>query len=152
MGLINPCIQCGACCAFFRVSFFWEETTTATPDGVPNELTEEVDEFIQCMQGTNHPSPRCIALQGKIGEKVGCSIYQNRSTTCRDFGLHCEENHLFIDNENLTRCNEARKAWNLPPLTRAQIRFLQNYQPVRQPPAFKHKGYPKKIIKRITHF
>ncbi len=23
----NPCINCGACCAYFRVSFYWAEST-----------------------------------------------------------------------------------------------------------------------------
>ncbi|MBB8903342.1 YkgJ family cysteine cluster protein, partial [Escherichia coli] len=25
MSDLNPCITCGACCAFFRVSFYWAE-------------------------------------------------------------------------------------------------------------------------------
>lgn len=124
MGLENPCVLCGACCAFFRVSFYWEETNAACTNGVPTELTEEVNEFLQCMKGTNQPMPRCVALQGQIGEKVGCLIYDQRSSPCRDFGLHYENGCLITDAENLARCNEARKAWNLPPLTRAQLRFF----------------------------
>ena len=134
MGLDNPCVQCGACCAFFRVSFYWEEVASANGEGVPAELTEEVDEFLQCMRGTNQPSPRCVALQCKIGEEVGCAIYAQRSSTCRDFGLHCEENALKCDGLNLTRCNQAREAWNLPPLTRTELREFSHYLAVRQAP------------------
>ncbi|HDH0840599.1 TPA: YkgJ family cysteine cluster protein, partial [Klebsiella pneumoniae] len=25
MSEINPCMTCGACCAYFRVSFYWAE-------------------------------------------------------------------------------------------------------------------------------
>ncbi|HBP8873638.1 TPA: YkgJ family cysteine cluster protein, partial [Escherichia coli] len=25
----NPCMRCGACCAFFRVSFYWAEADDA---------------------------------------------------------------------------------------------------------------------------
>ncbi|HDN1328034.1 YkgJ family cysteine cluster protein, partial [Escherichia coli] len=25
MSNLNPCMTCGACCAFFRVSFYWAE-------------------------------------------------------------------------------------------------------------------------------
>ncbi|MEA7465220.1 YkgJ family cysteine cluster protein, partial [Salmonella enterica subsp. enterica serovar Lubbock] len=23
MSVLNPCMTCGACCAYFRVSFYW---------------------------------------------------------------------------------------------------------------------------------
>jgi Fe-S-cluster containining protein len=135
MGLDNPCVQCGACCAFFRVSFYWEETTLANPQGVPQALTEKLSDFLQCMQGSNRPEPRCIALRGKIGEEVSCAIYAQRSSTCREFGLHLEQGCLDVDGENLIRCNVARKAWNLPPLARADLRLFAHYPPVRSAPA-----------------
>jgi hypothetical protein len=135
MALDNPCMQCGACCAFFRVSFYWEESSAGTADGVPTEFTSEVSDFLQCMKGTNQPSPRCVALTGKIGEKVGCKIYLKRSSTCRDFGLHLEDGKIVVNGENLIRCNEARKAWNLPPLTRTDLLRFLHYSPVRQVPA-----------------
>ncbi|MLR39642.1 YkgJ family cysteine cluster protein, partial [Salmonella enterica subsp. enterica] len=25
MSVLNPCMTCGACCAYFRVSFYWAE-------------------------------------------------------------------------------------------------------------------------------
>lgn len=135
MSLDNPCIQCGACCAFFRVSFYWEESSLANPEkGVPQTLTEELSEFLQCMKGTNQPHPRCVALCGKIGEKVSCSIYAQRSSSCREFGLHTEQGGLEANGENLIRCNEARKAWNLPPLTRTDLRLFAHFLPVRSAP------------------
>jgi Fe-S-cluster containining protein len=88
MGRGNPCIQCGACCAFFRVTFFWEEANPENSDSVPVEMTEPVNDLLQCMKGTNQPHPRCAALSGEIGNNVGCKIYERRSSVCREFGLH----------------------------------------------------------------
>ena len=127
----NPCVQCGACCAFFRVSFYWQEVSTSNHEGVPLEFTDKVSDFLQCMKGTDQPQSRCIALQGKIGEKVGCAIYDQRSSTCRDFGLHSENGQLTVDGFNLIRCNQARKAWNLPPLTRTDLRGFSHFLPIR---------------------
>ena len=30
MSNLNPCMTCGACCAFFRVSFYWAEANGET--------------------------------------------------------------------------------------------------------------------------
>ncbi|VEA73945.1 Flagellin N-methylase [Serratia rubidaea] len=82
--ILNPCVSCGACCAYFRVSFYWAEGD----DGggvVPSALTEPLTPFLRCMQGTNSKSPRCTALDGEIGRAVSCSIYLNRPTPCREF-------------------------------------------------------------------
>lgn len=62
---LNPCVNCGACCAHFRVSFYWSEAD----DGggvVPVELTEPLNLLMRNMRGTNQTSPRCVALQGKL--------------------------------------------------------------------------------------
>jgi uncharacterized protein len=147
MGTYNPCIQCGACCAFFRVSFFWEETSAVNPDGVPQEMTKELSEFLQCMQGTDQPAPRCIALSGKIGEEVGCTIYSRRSSTCYEFGLHLEHGDLQVDGENLIRCNQARQAWNLPPLTRSDLRRATHYPSIRQAPNPVHSSHKQHLIR-----
>ncbi|EER5964904.1 YkgJ family cysteine cluster protein, partial [Escherichia coli] len=37
----NPCMTCGACCAFFRVSFYWAEADDAGGK-VPVSLTEQI--------------------------------------------------------------------------------------------------------------
>jgi hypothetical protein len=86
----NPCLTCGACCAAFRVSFYWAETDRAQGGMVPLEMTEEVTPFRRAMRGTNQPYPRCIALQGPVGGLTNCVIYAHRSTTCRNFGLTWE--------------------------------------------------------------
>lgn len=55
-------------------------------------------------------TPRCIALAGAIGEEVKCTIYENRSSVCRDFDAS------WINGEQNERCDKARAAWGLPPL------------------------------------
>ena len=105
----NPCISCGACCGYFRVSFYWAEAE----DGggtVPLSLTEPLSPFLRCMQGTNCRSPHCAALEGEIGKAVSCDIYTNRPTPCREFAQSGEHG---MHNE---ACDRARARYNLPPL------------------------------------
>ncbi|NLA40964.1 MAG: YkgJ family cysteine cluster protein [Smithella sp.] len=106
---INPCITCGACCALFRASFYWAEADDAGGT-VPVDLTEQLNAFRRVMKGTNDPSPRCVALVGEIGRQIYCSIYDHRSSVCRDFPVAWENG---LPNE---RCDKARLAWGLPPL------------------------------------
>lgn len=44
MSDLNPCMSCGACCAYFRVSFYWAEADDAG-GSVPAQLTEPVTPF-----------------------------------------------------------------------------------------------------------
>lgn len=104
----DACYQCGACCASFRVSFYWGETD-AHPNGtVPDELTEPINPHYVAMIGTNvgrDAQPHCVALQGEVGRAAGCSIYAKRSSTCHDFA------------EGDERCQAARARHGLPRLT-----------------------------------
>ena len=106
----NPCVSCGACCAYFRASFYWGETTLSPGGTVPAELTQKLNEFRCVMRGTDGPTPRCIALLGEIGQSVRCSIYSLRSSVCRDFPFSWDNR---LPNE---RCDRARLAWGLAPL------------------------------------
>lgn len=77
------CQRCGACCAQFRVSFYWAEADDAPGGTVPVALTRPVGSLHRCMAGTEARPVRCIALQGEVGRAVGCGIYEQRSSTCR---------------------------------------------------------------------
>ncbi len=102
-------MSCGACCGYFRVSFYWAEAE----DGggtVPLCVTEPLTPFLRCMQGTNGKSPRCSALLGEIGKAVSCSIYLNRPSPCREFTQSGENG---VHNE---ACDRARACYQLPPL------------------------------------
>lgn len=116
MSTANPCLRCGACCAFYRVSFYWAEGEDATPGGVPLELTEKLNGFFCALSGTNQKQPRCAALEGAIGAGTRCAIYSRRPTPCRELQASWSQGEA---NE---RCDKARAAWGLPPLTRADWR------------------------------
>ncbi|WP_313046971.1 YkgJ family cysteine cluster protein [Atlantibacter hermannii] len=105
----NECLSCGACCAFFRVSFYWAEADDGGGQ-VPAQLTEPVTPFLRCMRGTNARAPRCVALQGEPGKTVSCAIYHQRPSPCREFSLS-GENGITHD-----ACNRARAHHGLPPL------------------------------------
>ncbi len=106
----NPCLACGACCAFFRVSFHWAESTAGKPQGVPEEMTSPVTPHRLAMLGTLSKPARCVALKGVLGEAVFCSIHPARSSPCRDFTASWENGVHNAD------CDRARAAHGLPPL------------------------------------
>ena len=103
----NPCLRCGACCAFFLVSFPSHETDQGAGGLVPFELTGESANSRRCMKGTETKQPRCIALGGTIGARVNCTIYKNRPSTCRAFRRSWEKN------EGNFLCDKARSAYGL---------------------------------------
>ncbi|HHO46961.1 MAG TPA: YkgJ family cysteine cluster protein [Desulfobacteraceae bacterium] len=112
MPTYNPCIACGACCAYFRASFYWTESDLAVPGGVPHILTDHLQTHFLVMKGTDSPHPRCIALKGVIGDSVSCAIYARRASVCRNFIPS------FQNGEANERCDRARARWGLPPLDR----------------------------------
>jgi Fe-S-cluster containining protein len=112
----NPCLSCGACCAVFRVSFYWREADEENGGIVPPEMTNHLTGFRLCMKGTNRSHPRCIALEGEIGCTVRCTIYNRRPSPCRNFGITFECGLWHAGIEDLMRCNRARAAWGLVPL------------------------------------
>jgi uncharacterized protein len=97
----NICRQCGACCAFFRVSFYWAE---ARQRGLPDSSVERLNAHLVSMAGTNRPEPRCCALQGAIGREVTCLVYPARPSPCRE--VHPGDE----------KCNQARARQGLAPL------------------------------------
>lgn len=111
----HPCMACGACCASFRVAFHWREAEINLSDitalNVPPDYTEDLDFERRCMKGTNKKhQPKCIALNGRIGQKVSCQIYSNRPSVCRRFEASYENGYPN------PRCDEARAKHGMPPL------------------------------------
>lgn len=102
---MNPCLTCGACCANFRVSFYWAEADPFLGGAVPVELTERISATRVAMQGTNGADPRCVALEGNVGCGVACRIYDQRPSPCREFEVGSEA------------CLRARRAKGLPDFT-----------------------------------
>jgi uncharacterized protein len=102
---MSACTACGACCACFRVDFSVHELQDQGGT-VPNGLAVDVTSSMARMRGTDHASPRCAALTGKLGEKIACGIYEWRPSPCREF------------EEGSDACNRARGKHGLPALDR----------------------------------
>lgn len=109
---LSVCEGCGACCAAYRVDFHPSELAkTAQSAGVPVEMAIVLTPKLMRMKGTDEASPRCVALTGEIGQRVGCSIYVNRPSPCHEFNPWAA---LGIVDE---ACNRARQRHGLPPIT-----------------------------------
>jgi len=110
----HPCLSCGACCAFFRVSFHWTETASES-HGVPMALTTQISPYMNAMNGTDQAKPSCVALKGVVGESVSCSIYEKRPDCCRTFQAS------FEDGSNNEACDRARLSKGLKVLQRSDF-------------------------------
>lgn len=111
MSVVNPCLSCGACCAHFRVSFYWSEAHPELGWGIPETLLANLNIYRCVMRGTDRPQPRCEALLGDVGHAVRCTIYEQRPSPCREFKMAWEEGQAN------TACDRARQAWGLPPIS-----------------------------------
>ncbi|HNC52116.1 MAG TPA: YkgJ family cysteine cluster protein [Accumulibacter sp.] len=99
---VVDCCNCGACCASFRVSFYWAE---ATARDLPDALVEQLTPWHACLSGTNAASPRCRALWGEVGERVRCTVYDRRPSPCHEIQAGDE------------KCTKARQTHRLPVIT-----------------------------------
>lgn len=95
------CQSCGACCAYFRVSFYWSETDAHPEGAVPQSMTKAISLHQVAMLGTTQKPERCVALAGELGQAVRCTIYEKRSSTCQAFAMGTEA------------CLQARKSHGL---------------------------------------
>lgn len=106
----HPCLSCGACCAYFRVSFHWSETAPELGGRVPAPLTEPLRAHERVMRGTNQAQPRCTALDAHIGVASRCTIHDRRPSACALMPASYEFG------EASAQCDKARIAHGLSPL------------------------------------
>ena len=79
--LPESCITCGACCSYTDPK--WIEVSGEDRKRLNNDdLIESGDVESYAMKQTKQG--KCVALQGKIGVKVSCSVYPNRPQVCCD--------------------------------------------------------------------
>ena len=109
----HPCLSCGACCAFFRVSFHWSEADSALGGQVPFDLTEPLRTHERVMRGTSQKEPRCIALDADIGRYSRCTIHDRRPSVCALVPASWEFG------EASAQCDKSRIAHGLHALTPA---------------------------------
>ena len=63
----NPCLDCGACCAHFRVSFYCGELAGEHGGWVPVDWVTQLTPLRACMKGTEMGHARCQALRASVG-------------------------------------------------------------------------------------
>jgi Fe-S-cluster containining protein len=98
-GADNPCLTCGACCAY---SENWPRFSTeddAALELIPKELINARGSGMRC------EADRCAALTGQIGEATSCAIYAIRPEVCRT----CQPGDA--------ECAMARRKFGLPVLS-----------------------------------
>ena len=109
MSEASPCLNCGACCSHFRVSFFWGECASSGGT-VPDDLVVQINPSRVAMIGTDQKPARCCSLEGEVGQATSCSIYEQRSSVCREFDSSWSQGVQNVD------CDAARAAFGLAPL------------------------------------
>lgn len=102
----NICLNCGACCAAYRVTFYWSE---AMELGLGEAYAEKLNSWRFCMSGTRHEPIRCRALQGEIGREVVCLVYSQRPSPCRELQPGDD------------KCNRARAKYGLIPMAPSPV-------------------------------
>ncbi|MGR0137637.1 YkgJ family cysteine cluster protein [Pseudomonas rhodesiae] len=109
MSEASPCLSCGACCSYFRVSFFWGECASSGGT-VPDDLVVQINPTRVAMIGTDQKPARCCSLEGQVGEGTRCTVYEQRSSVCREFESSWSQGVQNVD------CDAARAAFGLAPL------------------------------------
>jgi Fe-S-cluster containining protein len=95
------CVTCGACCYnpddnrdleyIDYIEIEARDRIMKKPDLVRRLVVLDKD-FLPHMRLNHHQ--RCVALTGRLGVEVGCSIYLDRPSPCRTFkagSKHCKQ-------------------------------------------------------------
>lgn len=77
---------------------------------MPDEQVIQVSSHHVAMRGTESRPARCTGLLGQVGEAVRCTLYSQRSSTCREFEAS------WHNGEHNPACDAARLAHGLPVL------------------------------------
>jgi Fe-S-cluster containining protein len=105
---VNKCMLCGACCAMYKITFANCEAELDKSGCVPLDMTLAAGTSKRIMKGTETGRKRCIALEGNVGHRVRCTIYDRRPSPCRAFRATWQEYGM---ND---QCNRARAIYGLP--------------------------------------
>jgi len=83
------CTKCGACCWVKHWSHGYTPLTDFDLTNVPGTLVVERQygrvKLRVLQDKPRHGGFACIALAGRIGQRVSCSIYEQRPQFCREF-------------------------------------------------------------------
>lgn len=78
---------------------------------MPDDLVVQVSSHLVAMRVTDSRPVRCVGLLGEVGCGVRCTLYAQRSSTCREFEAS------WHNGEANSHCDAACAAYGLPPLT-----------------------------------
>ncbi|KHL70624.1 ferredoxin [Pseudomonas flexibilis] len=92
------------------MSFYWGECRSAG-GSVPDDRVVQISPYHAAMIGTDAKPARCVALLGDVGCSVRCTMYEQRSSTCREFEAS------WANGQHNPNCDTARAAHGLPPVT-----------------------------------
>lgn len=121
------CQRCGACCTTYgkqnnRRYVAVKESESARIDpklrwqdphwfGTAEDENEEFSpHWMRMVRSNCHELIRCIALEGVVGERVACGIYENRPSVCSSFEPGSYE------------CKKARRRWEQYDLVQIRLR------------------------------
>ncbi|MBX3287767.1 MAG: YkgJ family cysteine cluster protein [Acidobacteria bacterium] len=101
---VPDCLTCGACCQGLICvgvrpadnvdpSLYWDVTTEAAEGEIV------VDRYLR----RDSETLACIALEGNIGERVNCTVYETRPKMCHHFDAGSD------------RCHAIRRAFGIEP-------------------------------------
>lgn len=108
---IPECLTCGVCCAFAlmvtvtpkesdRLNNYWDITLDASEKDIT------INRVLPRSLETGH----CSFLNGNLGVKIDCEIYEDRPHPCRDFDVGSD------------KCHAYRRMYGIePPLTTEEI-------------------------------
>lgn len=110
----TPCTICGACCRYFKIEFDIDKNSQ-----VPTNMYQKRSSLwkllnlrignIGIMNGTDKFRQGCCeALDGELGKKSICQIYQTKPNHCGDFPV------WMPNGEQNPRCIKAREYYGLP--------------------------------------
>ena len=84
---------------------------------MPDDLVVQINPSRVAMIGTDQKPARCCSLIGEVGNGTRCSIYEQRSSVCRDFESTWSQGEVNVD------CDAARAAFGLAPLEQPPYEF-----------------------------
>ena len=133
---VPDCVTCGACCASMlcvgvrpgeEKEISAEDYWDIVVEGEKGEIL--VDRYLQ----RNAETFACTALDGTIGEKVGCRIYEKRPSMCHHFDAGSD------------KCHAIRRAFGIEPF----LTLLEMSEAVQKLKALPKKHAPSERIRHV---
>lgn len=85
------CLECGACCAIDSTIPSWAHKPIENSD--PNLNYLKINQYVNTyilgyfQMKISKNCDRCIALEGDLGKRVSCKVYEHRPNICKNFEI-----------------------------------------------------------------